>query len=69
MHRLACSDLINVDILVIAAVVPVLVELDIVIHTLMTIPRNTSRQHAFTGAKANTYVSVSLIFAVSGSSP
>ena len=39
MHHLICSNLINVDILVIAAIVPVFVELDIVIHTLMAIPR------------------------------
>ena len=33
------SDLININILVITAVVPVFVELDVVIHALMTIPR------------------------------
>lgn len=70
MHHLIRLDLINIDILVITAVVPVFVELNIVIHALMTIPREAHVSIAFSDThKASTYVSVSLIFAVSGSSP
>ena len=37
------SDLINIDILLIATIIPVLVKLHIVIHTLMTIPTTNTQ--------------------------
>lgn len=70
MPHLTRLDLVNIDIFVITAVVPVFIELKIVIHTLMTIPRIPQVSIPFLqGPKASKYVSVSLIFAVSGNSP
>ena len=72
-------DLINIDILVITAVVSILVEFDVVIHTLVTVsitptvslhlPKTPPHPKPHTKSRNYTYVSVSLIFAVSGSSP
>lgn len=70
------SDLINIDVLVVTAIVSVLVKLDIVIHTLMAVSEDNKlsvsfllQSHRTKRLRGSTYVSVSLIFAVSGNSP